>query len=161
MIKKREYLEMDENDPKSATFRFRYQLLSNDYSTVYRKYYRKIGLDPKKPPEQNIDGWLDPRSPTYNRRFAETVASYTARTESGGRLELAFCDDEMIENARKYAHVSLARFSHTSLTGNSLAFVNRARRSSWTELSESASQKSCFSSLWESTKGEREYLSLS
>ncbi|GAA6001577.1 hypothetical protein JCM5350_003857, partial [Sporobolomyces pararoseus] len=104
MIRSRAYRDMDKNDPKLNQYHYRYELLPDDYSTVYRKYYRSIGLDPKKPAEQNIDAWLDPNSPTYHREFAAAVASYTARSATSDRMELVFCTDEMVENSWKYGH---------------------------------------------------------
>ena len=54
----------------------------------------------------NVDNWLNPGSPEYNRTLAEAVFHYSARTTRGERLKICISTPEMKEAAWKYAHNS-------------------------------------------------------
>ena len=61
----------------------RYELLSLDFSCLYRRYYRLQGINVDIKPEININNWLNSTSPAFNPTIAEAIFHYTPRVAAG------------------------------------------------------------------------------
>lgn len=55
---------------------------------------------------QNVDAWLDPKSPDYNKTLAAAVFHYKARAEKHERFEACIATEEMKSAAWTYGHGS-------------------------------------------------------
>lgn len=89
-------------DPKTANVR--YIFLPQDSSRLYRMHARTQGVDLSQPAEQNINEWLDPKSPHYKAELAAAIFYYKARRTSSERFRICIHTDEMKSAAWKYAH---------------------------------------------------------
>ncbi|KAF8583484.1 hypothetical protein K439DRAFT_1647218 [Ramaria rubella] len=81
-----------------------YEFLPLDSTRLFRKFSKLCGIDVSKPPQHNIDEWLNPTSPTYKPQVAAAVFYYKARIELNDRLCVCIHTPEMQEVAWKYAH---------------------------------------------------------
>jgi hypothetical protein len=88
----------------SKTANTRYLLLPSDHVTLYRKFSRKLGVDVRKPPQYNIDNWLNPASPYFKPDVRNAIFHYAARSEAGERFEVCISTPEMDTAARLYGH---------------------------------------------------------
>ncbi|KAI0048580.1 hypothetical protein FA95DRAFT_1605087 [Auriscalpium vulgare] len=82
----------------------RYQLLSSDFRSLYRKHHRANGIDVRRTPEANIHSWLDTTSPSYRPEFRRSVYLYEPRTAVNDRFKLCICTPEMEQAAWTYVH---------------------------------------------------------
>ena len=82
----------------------RYELLSSDFSRLYRRYYRLQGINVDIKPEVNVDNWLNTTSPTFNPTIAEAIFHYAPRAEAGERFELCISTPEMRSATIKFVH---------------------------------------------------------
>jgi hypothetical protein len=64
------------------------------------------GINAKEQPHINVDLWLDPNSPQYNKTLADAVFHYSARDSQEERFEICISTDEMKEAAWKYGYQS-------------------------------------------------------
>ncbi|KAF8574311.1 hypothetical protein K439DRAFT_1649810 [Ramaria rubella] len=81
-----------------------YKFLPLDSTRLFRKFSKLCGIDVSKPPQHNIDEWLNPTSPTYKPQVAAAVFYYKARIKLNDRLCVCIHTPEMQEVAWKYAH---------------------------------------------------------
>ncbi|KAF8589785.1 hypothetical protein K439DRAFT_1612485 [Ramaria rubella] len=89
-------------DPQTANGR--YELLPSDSTWLYRKFSNQHSIDILKPPQYNIDNWLNPTSPTYKTELAATIFHYQAQIEQDDRLQICIQTAEMKNAAWKYVH---------------------------------------------------------
>ncbi|EJD45844.1 hypothetical protein AURDEDRAFT_165300 [Auricularia subglabra TFB-10046 SS5] len=82
----------------------RWIIMRHDMRTIYRQYAQLLGVNLREQPEVNIDEWLDPDSPQFNKTLADAVFHYSARAEQGERFEACISTPEMRDAAWKYAH---------------------------------------------------------
>lgn len=57
-----------------------------------------------KPPQYNVDDWLNPESEDYKPVLAEAVFHYGGRSEKGDRFKVCIQTEAMKEASWKYAH---------------------------------------------------------
>ncbi|KAI1781826.1 hypothetical protein LXA43DRAFT_977888 [Ganoderma leucocontextum] len=84
----------------------RWLLRKSDTRSLYRQFNRLRGIRTAVQPQVNVDQWLDPSSPSYNKSFAAAVFHYNARAEKGDRFEVCIATKEMRDAASKYGHDS-------------------------------------------------------
>ncbi|KAI0056510.1 hypothetical protein BV25DRAFT_1893981 [Artomyces pyxidatus] len=84
----------------------RYELLSADFRSLYRQYYRSQGIDITKAPERNIHNWLDPTSRHFKPAIHSAVFLYAPRTTATERFKLCICTKDMEDAAWSYVHDS-------------------------------------------------------
>lgn len=86
----------------------RYHWLSSDSRQLYAVRLKSRGVDVLRPPECNIDDWLNPQSSTYNSWLASAIFYYRPfeKDEKEGRLELCIATDRMMEAAWEHGHGS-------------------------------------------------------
>ncbi|KIJ47382.1 hypothetical protein M422DRAFT_248771 [Sphaerobolus stellatus SS14] len=82
----------------------RYLFLPGDTSRLYRMQARTQGVDLSKPPECNVEEWLDPQSPYYKPELAAAIFYYRARANTSERFKVCIHNEEMKAAAWKYAH---------------------------------------------------------
>ncbi|KIJ41799.1 hypothetical protein M422DRAFT_255113 [Sphaerobolus stellatus SS14] len=88
----------------AVTANVRYLFLPQDSSRLYRMQARTQGVDLLQPPENNIDGWLDPQSSQYKPELAQAIFHYKARCRPSDRFKICIHTEEMKAAAWKYAH---------------------------------------------------------
>jgi hypothetical protein len=86
------------------TMNVRYELLPSDSSRLYRIHNRLKGVDFAQPAEYNLDDWLNPNSPQYQKQLHEAIFYYKARTDKDERLRVCIQLPEMKAAAWQYAH---------------------------------------------------------
>ncbi|KAJ7581987.1 hypothetical protein C8J56DRAFT_792749 [Mycena floridula] len=96
LVKTNGYPDMS---PDPRHWKYRYLLRRGDMRSLYRQYSRMKGINTAKKPQINVDQWLDPNSPNYNKTFADAVFHYSARTSQNERFEACVATDEMKEMA--------------------------------------------------------------
>ncbi|KAI0040770.1 hypothetical protein FA95DRAFT_1472805, partial [Auriscalpium vulgare] len=104
LYSKRHYRDQASSDPLAANYR--YQLLGSDFRSLYRAHHRSQGIDIRRPPEINIDGWLDSSSSSFRPEFHRSIFLYEPRTAQNDRFMLGICTPEMEEAAWEYVHES-------------------------------------------------------
>ncbi|KAL7278680.1 hypothetical protein ACG7TL_007682 [Trametes sanguinea] len=83
----------------------RYEIQPSDFSRLYKQHYRlNHQIDVSVAPENNVDGWLDPGSPYYKPKIAESIFYYAARAEKEERFKVCIATPEMRDAAWKYCH---------------------------------------------------------
>ncbi|TFK46462.1 hypothetical protein OE88DRAFT_1667443 [Heliocybe sulcata] len=85
---------------------YRWILKQSDTRSLYRQFNRIQGIKVRDPAHINIDKWLDPDSPEYNKTLADAVFHYSPRVEKGDRFEICIATEEMRDAAWQYAHAS-------------------------------------------------------
>lgn len=90
----------------AATANHRYQLLSSDFTELYRRHNRSNGIDVTVAPEYNIDHWLDPTHKDYKPDMHAAILHYSSRSERGERFKVCISTKEMDEAAWTYVHHS-------------------------------------------------------
>lgn len=85
---------------------YRWLIRKTDTRSLYRQFNRLRGLRTVVPPHVNIDEWLDPASPSYNKDIAAAVFHYSARAHKDERFEVCLATSEMQRAAWKYCHGS-------------------------------------------------------
>ncbi|EIM87406.1 uncharacterized protein STEHIDRAFT_156377 [Stereum hirsutum FP-91666 SS1] len=93
-------------DTDWAHSRYRWILNPKDSRSLYRQHHRKEGVQVRTQPHQNVDAWLDPKSPDYNKTFAAAIFHYKARVEKQERFEACIATEEMKSVAWTYGHGS-------------------------------------------------------
>ncbi|KIJ56017.1 hypothetical protein M422DRAFT_239205 [Sphaerobolus stellatus SS14] len=78
-----------------ATANMRYQFLAQDSSRLYRMHTHLQGVDLLQPPENNIDAWLNEKSPQYKAELAQAVFHYKARRQSSECFKICIHTQEM------------------------------------------------------------------
>ncbi|KAJ3527538.1 hypothetical protein NM688_g8115 [Phlebia brevispora] len=97
------YQDQPLDDGMLANYRF--NLLSGDFSRLYRIHYRdthKVDLSAR--PEHNVDNWLNSESSSYKPHLHRSVFHYTPRGDNGQRLKVCIATPEMKDAAWKYCH---------------------------------------------------------
>ena len=102
MIEQKAYRGMCGLEPETTNVQ--YNLLPSDNSTLYRKFSRLHGVDVRQKPEFNVDDWLNPASPNFQKAIYDTIFHYSARSAAADRFEVCISTQEMEEAAWKYAH---------------------------------------------------------
>ncbi|KAF9028254.1 hypothetical protein BDZ89DRAFT_1015180 [Hymenopellis radicata] len=97
------YAEMPRD---SAQWKHRWLLLPKDSRSLYRQFSRWKGVRTKEKAHINVDEWLDPASPRFNKTLADAVFHYSARASKGERFEACIATKDMKEAAWKYCHQS-------------------------------------------------------
>ncbi|KIJ37161.1 hypothetical protein M422DRAFT_260318 [Sphaerobolus stellatus SS14] len=87
-----------------ATANVCYELLPSDSRSLYRQFSQKLSVDITKPPQYNIDDWLDKNSPNYKPEIAAAVFYYRARVAEDTHLRVCIQTEEMKNAAWKYSH---------------------------------------------------------
>lgn len=82
----------------------RYELLSTDFASLYRKHNRQCGINITIAPEYNLDNWLNPQHPDFKQELAQAIFYYRARAEQNERLKVCISTSEMDEAAWEYGH---------------------------------------------------------
>ena len=77
-----------------------------DSQVLYRQYNRLIGIQTRECEEINIDNWLNPNSPSYNKTLADAIFHYSPRAKANQRFEVCISTPEMKAAAWKYAYKS-------------------------------------------------------
>jgi hypothetical protein len=103
LIKSRGYPEMP-SDPRM--WKDRWLIERRDSRSLQRQYSRISGINITEQPHINVDLWLDPNSPQYNKTLADAVFHYSARDSQEERFEICISTDEMKEAAWKYGYQS-------------------------------------------------------
>lgn len=65
---------------------------------------RLQGIDFLRPPEQNVDDWLNPASPSCKAELVQAIFYYKARTTTCNRFRACIQTNDMKAAAWKYAH---------------------------------------------------------
>ncbi|EJD36416.1 hypothetical protein AURDEDRAFT_130079 [Auricularia subglabra TFB-10046 SS5] len=91
----------------------RWVIMRQDMRTIYRQYAQLHGVDLREQPEVNIDEWLNPASPKFNKTLADAVFHYAARAEHSERFEACVATPEMRDAAWRYAHQKQLIFDGT------------------------------------------------
>ncbi|EKM52561.1 uncharacterized protein PHACADRAFT_31058 [Phanerochaete carnosa HHB-10118-sp] len=81
-------------------------LRAGDNRSLYCQFNWMHGVCTTTAAHVNIDEWLSPDSPQYNRALANAVFHYRAQTTCEERLKVCIATSEMREAAWKYAHCS-------------------------------------------------------
>ncbi|KAF8573082.1 hypothetical protein K439DRAFT_1625319 [Ramaria rubella] len=76
-----------------------YEFLPSDSTRLFQKISKLCGINVSKPPQHNIDKWLNPTSPTYKPQVAAAVFYYKARIELNDCLCICIHTPEMQEAA--------------------------------------------------------------
>ncbi|KIJ42120.1 hypothetical protein M422DRAFT_780089 [Sphaerobolus stellatus SS14] len=96
------YEGQSSTDPAKANCR--YLFLPQDSSRLYRMHARIQGVNLSETPENNIDAWLDPKSPEYKPELAAAIFHYHARHSTSERFKVCIHTEEMRKASWKYAH---------------------------------------------------------
>lgn len=104
MIQHQKYCDMQHFDPQAANHW--YHLLPTDSTSLYRKFSRKNGVDVHQKPKYNINEWLDPTSPSYNKSIHEAIFHYSAWSNAQEWFKVCISTWDMDEAAWKYVHQS-------------------------------------------------------
>ncbi|KAF7790324.1 hypothetical protein EIP86_001278 [Pleurotus ostreatoroseus] len=99
----RGYSEQPADLSRSA---YRWLIEAHDTRTLYRQYHRMMGITTRIAAHINVDEWLDPKSPRYNKTLADAVFHYKPRADKGERFEVCIANKDMQDAAWKYAHHS-------------------------------------------------------
>ncbi|KAJ3729336.1 hypothetical protein C8R42DRAFT_558864, partial [Lentinula raphanica] len=98
------YRGMDTYDPRRANHR--YNLSSSDNATLYNKFSRQLGINPRKEPQYNIDDWLNPEHKDFKHELRDAIFYYQARREKNERLKVCITTAEMDQAALELIHHS-------------------------------------------------------
>ena len=93
-----------QQDHQPATANVQYNFLPHDSCQLYKKYARLHSIDISRPPECNIDAWLDPKHPDYKPELASSIFYYRARENIQERFRLCIQTAEMKHAAWHYGH---------------------------------------------------------
>ena len=85
---------------------YRWLLRGKDTHSLYRQFNRLQGIKVSEQAHLNIDEWLDPESPQFNKILQDAIFHYSPRATRGERFEVCIATPEMREAAWKYAHHS-------------------------------------------------------
>ena len=77
-----------------------------DSRTLYRQYNILISVDTMTREEININEWVNPNSPKYNKTLADAVFHYTPRAAANEQFEICTATSEMKDVAWKFGHNS-------------------------------------------------------
>ncbi|KIJ30849.1 hypothetical protein M422DRAFT_267561 [Sphaerobolus stellatus SS14] len=88
----------------AVTANIHYLFLPQDSSCLYRMQAHTQGVNLLQPPENNIDGWLDPQSSQYKPELAQAIFHYKARHQPSDQFKICIHTEEMKAAAWKYAH---------------------------------------------------------
>ncbi|KAI0764222.1 hypothetical protein BD413DRAFT_433493, partial [Trametes elegans] len=84
---------------------YRYNLLSTDFRSLYRRHYRENhGIDITIAPEHNVNNWLDSTSRHFKPTIQQAIFNYVARTNENERFRVCISTAEMRTAAWKYCH---------------------------------------------------------
>ncbi|KAF7985164.1 hypothetical protein HWV62_7760 [Athelia sp. TMB] len=89
-----------------GTSSYRWLLKQSDFRTLYRQYHRVSGVNVTEAPHINLDEWLSPQSPLFNRDLAKAIFHYSPRAAKGDRFEICIATPEMHEASWRYGHKS-------------------------------------------------------
>lgn len=104
MLLRRAYRDQISVNPLEANYR--YELLTTDFASLYRKHNRQCGIDITVSPEYNLDNWLNPQHSDFKKDLHAAIFHYCARSEKNERLKVCISTEEMDNAAWVYGHNS-------------------------------------------------------
>ncbi|KAF8575043.1 hypothetical protein K439DRAFT_1623890 [Ramaria rubella] len=115
------YLGQKSINPHTANVR--YEFLQSDSTRLYRKFSQLHSVDIEKPPEINIDNWLNTNSPMYKPQLATAVFHYQAQVTQDEHFNMCNQTSEMKEVAWKCVLLFIALGVDEAGKGVPVAFL--------------------------------------
>ncbi|KAI0633548.1 hypothetical protein C8Q77DRAFT_796581 [Trametes polyzona] len=95
----------DQRVSQGAHANHRYNLLSSDFRSLYRRHYREhYGININVAPELNVHNWLDKDSRYFKPALSDAIFKYSARMSKEERAIVCISTAEMRDAAWRYCH---------------------------------------------------------